>query len=98
MGPFRTLAVHGELGNNTYVYKLFSDETLADSLLDRVFKRRFQTWRHTWQAAYPKLLPTPPATWPPFEVPLEPAAMGGLAKCCTQVPWNRQCRAWKRRL
>jgi len=76
--PFRTLAVHGELGNNTYVYKLFSDEILADSLLDRVFKHRFQTWRHTWQAAYPKLLPTPPATWPPFEVPLESSVPGRL--------------------
>lgn len=71
--PFSTLALHARLANGTRVYKLFSREPLSEALLTSMFRQRHKTVRLDWAAAYPNLEPTPPAaTWPKFEVPLEP--------------------------
>ena len=68
--PFSTLAAHATLPNGTRVYKMFSKRPLDDTLLSTIFEERHRTLRIDWPAAYPKLLPTPPQTWPPFEIPL----------------------------
>ena len=69
--PFSTLAVHATLNNGTQIFKLFSKRPLEEAVLDQIFATRHRTRRLDWQAAYPKLNPTPSrTTWPPFDVPL----------------------------
>ncbi len=47
-----------------------SPPQLSDDLLAEIFSEIRNVRRIDWSHAYPKLLPTPPSTWPKFDVTL----------------------------